>query len=164
MATPQEARAELAKRELVRRGTTDNLGEAEIVRIQTIIDKQEKAKTQPNPIGAVAIQSQADALLTEEERITATEQQLGGPLQRDLSGAPAEFNDPATRFDLARSNNFEEKKLKLEEKFPGIEVVEVDTPVSKGKNIAVRLPGEDFVMIDTNSLATFSDFADAAGS
>lgn len=92
------------------------------------------------------------------------EAQLGGPFVRNEAGNIQEFNQPGTRFDLARSNQLSEKIAKLQAKFPGMEVRQIVDPSTDENVIAVKIPGEQgYRLLDSEDAWTFSDLADAAG-
>ena len=101
---------------------------------------------------------------TRRERLAGTaEQQLGAPLERAESGRLAEFDEPGTRFDLARSNLIAEKIAKLQEKFPDSDIQAFDDP-REGQQIAIRAPGsETFTLLDSSEFTSLSDAADIAG-
>ena len=141
---------------------------AEQKRTLVIINQERLAKQNTGAFagttGEVA-RDRAEELKTESQQIQAAELQTGAPFAREPSGVPSELSDFGLRTDVARSKgNVDEITLKIRDKYPGAEVVALDEPVL-GRKIAVRLPGQErFVMLDSASLATFGDVADAFGS
>lgn len=143
-----------------------NFTKEEQARILDIIKRENSltaTRGSDRPLAFTAAQVALEDIKTEEERIAAFQSQTG-TLQRDKSGVPAELNRPGLRFDIARSKgNIDETIFKIEDSFPGSEIVRLEDPIA-GSNLAIKLPGqESFVLLDSNKLATFSDFADAGG-
>ncbi len=140
-----------------------NFSDAEKKRILAQINAENLAE-RSQPVAKVGATKVATDIATEQEQVITAENQLGSKLARDpASGVPAELDAPGLRFDLARSDNIDEKINKIKAKFPLAEIVKLDEE-ALGSTVAIKLPGdEQFRLLDSNKLATFSDITDAAG-